>query len=210
MSVQVSNRDSGILSGECRHEETVASDDKKNLAIPFRDLSGKKYPCKLCDRAFDRPSTILQQSEEAFSCHICGRRFSIRSNRNRHVRRCTVRQDLFLARKTEFQEKESTIPMQLNDVPQQFTSDQDEVALKPSINDDRGQRRKPCSLIQWMPVSLLSFTILTRCIPSPIPLPAAKPYGMVEERNSYAICHLEPYIKKGWNGQRKHSALTNY
>jgi len=53
----------------------------------------KRHCCLLCNKRFDRPSTLkkhmlVHTGEKAWACEICGRRFSVSSNLNRHTRRC--------------------------------------------------------------------------------------------------------------------------
>lgn len=53
----------------------------------------KRHRCQLCNKRFDRPSTLkkhmlVHTGEKAWACEICGRRFSVSSNLNRHSRRC--------------------------------------------------------------------------------------------------------------------------
>ncbi|KAF8480802.1 hypothetical protein DFH94DRAFT_681465 [Russula ochroleuca] len=71
------------------------------------------HSCSMCEKAFDRPSTLkkvhptlilsndhadlslqhmlVHTGEKSHVCEICSRRFSVASNLNRHVRRCAYR-----------------------------------------------------------------------------------------------------------------------
>ncbi|KAF8122453.1 hypothetical protein EV363DRAFT_1404860 [Boletus edulis] len=48
----------------------------------------KKHGCWMCEKSFDRPSTLRKVP---FVCDTCGRRFGVASNLNRHVKRCILK-----------------------------------------------------------------------------------------------------------------------
>ncbi|EIW86164.1 hypothetical protein CONPUDRAFT_160988 [Coniophora puteana RWD-64-598 SS2] len=72
-------------SGRSRHEG----------GAPPRERA-RKHGCWMCEKSFDRPSTLkkhllVHTGVKAYVCDICGRRFGVASNLNRHVKRCSLK-----------------------------------------------------------------------------------------------------------------------
>jgi len=139
----------------------------------------------------------------AFSCHLCGRRFGVQSNCNRHIRRCAIRGELFIARRLEFEAVQagkscSTATENYGQMAPRSESHVPSPHLPPK---PKRPRRKRSPVRAWIPQSLASFTITTTCTPAPVPLPPVRPRTEHEERDSYILCHDQPYTEQGWNGR---------
>ena len=146
---------------------------------------------------------LLTVSYSAFSCHLCGRRFGVQSNCNRHIRRCAIRGELFIARRLEFeavQAGKSCSAATENSAQTPPLTESRTPSPHPSPKPKR-PRRKRSPVRAWIPQSLASFTITTSCAPAPVPLPPVRPRTEHEERDSYILCHDQPYTEQGWNGR---------
>ncbi|KAI0271697.1 hypothetical protein BC834DRAFT_967136 [Gloeopeniophorella convolvens] len=71
-------------------------DDNSSQEKPQGRSRKRLHSCTMCEKAFDRPSTLkkhmlVHTGEKAYICDICDRRFSVASNLNRHKRRCALR-----------------------------------------------------------------------------------------------------------------------
>ncbi|KAF8588532.1 hypothetical protein K439DRAFT_641451 [Ramaria rubella] len=177
---------------------------------PYISRNRKKHACELCDKAFDRPSTLkthllVHTGITPFSCHLCGRRFGVQSNCNRHIRRCVIREELFVARRFEFQALQSKTQDTCLEIPHSpRTPSYISRSVSPTmISKPKRPRRKRSPAATWIPHSLASFTIPTICSPAPLPLPPVRPKATREERDSYILYHDQPYTKEGWSGRCK-------
>ncbi|KAF8508751.1 hypothetical protein JB92DRAFT_571668 [Gautieria morchelliformis] len=168
----------------------------------------KRHACELCDKAFDRPSTLkthllVHTGITPFSCHICGRRFGVQSNCNRHIKRCAIREERFLARRSEFQALQSETNSHFPQI-QPTTEKKLSGPRSPSphnVSKPKRPRRKRSPSVTWIPHSLASFTISTTSPPAPLPLPPVRPKVAHEERDSYMSHHAQPYTEEGWSGR---------
>lgn len=73
----------------------------------------------------------------------------------------------------------------------------------PRVSKPKRPRRKRSPTVTWIPHSLAAFTLSTTFPPAPLPLPPVRPKVAHEERDSYIVCHDQPYTEEGWSGRRK-------
>jgi len=166
----------------------------------------------------------------AWACEICGRRFSVSSNLNRHVRRCREKwaksdslatdtpPTSLLSEHTESPPSSSS-PSSSDgsdpcspSSPQQMTHRRQSV---PGTVTDHGsrshdqhhvagkpqrRRRKGSPVEPWVPASLVNFNLEPITRSVPTPLPAVVP-SMFEERNSYADTPSQAYHPSCWTGR---------
>ncbi|TDL22386.1 hypothetical protein BD410DRAFT_788656 [Rickenella mellea] len=194
-----------------------------------RPTRPKTHACWMCHKSFDRPSTLrkhllVHTGEKAFACDICGRRFGVASNLNRHTRRCALRP---VNARNAITASDATDA--LSDQP--TTTDSDSAAprgssqisrhtqspnLSTASSDHREQpskpkrRRRAPSPSRWIPESLRDFDLSPCKKEAPMPLPAVRPQEavingvvyIVEERDSFERnISSHPYHPDGWSGK---------
>ena len=164
----------------------------------------------------------------AWACEICGRRFSVSSNLNRHARRCREKwaKTDSLATDTPVSSASSdpaesppssSSPSssdgsdgspQLTDRPKRRQSVQYETDDGSRSHDQQQhvagrpyrRRRKGSPPEPWIPASLVSFNLDPATSFASTPLPAVAP-STGEERNSYEDTPLEAYHPSCWTGR---------
>jgi len=173
---------------------------------------------------------VIGPSPLAWACEICGRRFSVSSNLNRHTRRCKekwVKADSSAAdtptERTESSPSSSPstssdgfdasrLPSpQLTDRPKRRQSVPGPVRYE--IDDGtrshdqqhatgtpHKRRRKGSPAEPWVPHSLVRFNLDPASRSASTPLPAAVP-STSEERNSYDDTPLQAYHPSCWTGR---------
>lgn len=154
----------------------------------------------------------------AFVCDICGRRFSVLSNLNRHAKRCPMR-PVNLTKtiattnpantSSSDQVTEGEIqPGPSSEVPRgrkrkSATQDPTKGNNHPQVPPAKPKRsRRAPSPSSWVPGSLRHFDLTPQTNSAPMPLPPVHPYGDVEERDSFdENVDVAPYHPQGWKGR---------
>jgi hypothetical protein len=131
----------------------------------------------------------------AFQCEICGRRFGVPSNLNRHTKKCVDRPVNAPYRRA----RKVNRGQLAEDVPEEKMG---KSVPPPEQPKERRRRRAPSPTV-WIPQSLQGFNLRSeefhKCTPVPLP-PVSPLFSPTEERNSWDEgAGVEPYHPREWD-----------
>ncbi|KAJ7575086.1 hypothetical protein C8J56DRAFT_977061 [Mycena floridula] len=159
--------------------------------------------------SFDRPSTLkkhwlVHTGEKAYQCEICGRRFGVPSNLNRHARKCILKPVNASYRKQVEASRPGTslaqLPPEDSPVPR--------ARAKPRMTSPTKRRRRAPSPSVWIPSSLRGFNLrpdeFNVCTSVPLAPVCPTMQWPYEERNSWdENFGPEPYHPKEWDRRNR-------
>lgn len=162
--------------------------------------------------SFDDTGSATLTFLVAFACEICGRRFGVPSNLNRHTKKCILKPVNAAYRKAiEANRERDGLPDEEKLYPADYPTDgqskrssraKAKPVVPPGTTAPKRHRRAP-SPVYWIPTSLKGFNLRSeefhKCTPVPLPpvSPCTYPY---EERDSWdENVGAEPYHPREWD-----------